>query len=82
MVQWDGKSPKAKLIRIVLEAENCTEYETNIFDDSHADPYGRLFVGSRRTEICADLDMPTYGSLFRISKDEPNFDQTKPIFLF
>lgn len=71
VAHWDGKSPKAKWIRNVLEVEKCPEFETNLFHDAKADPRCRLFAGTRRDQICDDLEIPTYGNLFRLSADEP-----------
>lgn len=79
VVQWDGKSSKAEWIRTVFEAENCTEFETNLFNDAKADPKCRLFVGTRRNQICSNLDTdPTYANLFRISAKEPPVTLNKP----
>lgn len=73
VIQWDGKSQWAKVIRTVLEVETCPEYTNNRFNDAKADPHGRLFAGTKREaeEGCTDLGSPTRGNLFRISKDQP-----------
>lgn len=79
IIQWDGKSPKAKWVCTVFVAENCTEFQSNVFNDAHADRYGRLFIGTRRYDVCSNLDsIPTYGNLFRISADEPPVTLNKP----
>lgn len=78
-IKWDGKSPKAKRIRTLFEAENCTEFEINTFSFGKADPYGRLFCGTRRGDVCRGLDtIPTYGNLFRLSADKPPVTVIKP----
>lgn len=79
IVHWDGKSPKAKWIRTVFVAENCTKYETNNMNDAKADQHGRLFVNSRRTDLCFNLDtIQTYANLFRICANEPAVTLIKP----
>lgn len=78
IIRWDGKSPKAKLIRIALEVENCEKYQSNRFNDGKADPHGRLFAGTQRNETCDNLENPTYGNLFRFAADEPAATLNKP----
>lgn len=79
VIQWDGKSSKAKWVRTVLVVEKCPEFETNAFDDGKADPYCRLYAGTRRVLNCDDLDtVPTYGNFFRVSKRESPVTLSKP----
>lgn len=78
IIRWNGKSSRAKLIRTALTVENCTEFKNNRFNDAKADPYGRLFAGTKREEGCKDLITPTYGNLFRFSVDQPAVTLNKP----
>lgn len=71
IIRWDGKSPKAKVLRIVLEVENCEEFIENVFNDGKADPRGRVYGGSVRLLECYNLTIPTFANLFRYSCDEP-----------
>jgi len=70
VVQWDGKSPKAKLVRIALEVENGPEFKTNRFNDAKADPTGRFYGGTMRLEECGDLFESPYGSFYKYAKNE------------
>lgn len=71
VIRWDGKSSKAKLIRIASEIEQCPEYQNNRLNDGKGDPYGRLFAGTMRKEECDNLEIPTYGNLFRFAAGQP-----------
>lgn len=45
VIQWDGKSSKAKLLRIAFEVEQSDEFKDNVLNDGKADPCGRLYTG-------------------------------------
>lgn len=47
VIQWDGKSAEAKVLRIVFEVEQSEP--DNAFNDAKADPAGRFFGGTIRT---------------------------------
>lgn len=46
VIEWDGKSTSAKLLRIAFEVENDEKYANNRFNDAKADPTGRLYSGT------------------------------------
>lgn len=49
VIQWDGRSPKAQLLRIAFEVEQSDEFKDNVFNDGKADPIGRLYAGTLQT---------------------------------
>lgn len=69
-MQWNGKSPKAKLVRIAFEVEKDASFKFNRFNDAKADPKGRFYGGTMRLEECGDLFDSTSGSLYRYAKGE------------
>lgn len=71
VMRWNGKSPKAELLRIALDVSNFDEVATNNFNDAKADPYGRFFGGTLRKLECDNLTIQTYGNLYRFSADQP-----------
>lgn len=70
IISWDGKSPKAKLVRIALEVEKGERYKTNRFNDAKADPTGRFYGGTMRLEECGDIFEAAEGSFYKYAKDE------------
>lgn len=70
IISWDGKSPKAKLVRIALEVEKSERYKTNRFNDAKADPTGRFYGGTMRLEECGDIFDAAEGSLYKFARDE------------
>lgn len=46
VVQWDGISSKAKLVRVAFEVEQSDEFKDNVFNDAKADPTGRFYGGT------------------------------------
>lgn len=70
IISWDGKSPKARLVRIALEVEKSERYKTNRFNDAKADPTGRFYGGTMRLEECGDIFDAAEGSFYRYAKDE------------
>lgn len=71
VIHWDGIMPEAHLIRVLIDGSYYPEYSHIRFNDAKADPYGRLFAGTMRKEECDNLEIPTYGNLYRISADQP-----------
>lgn len=78
-IEWDGRSPFTRWIRTIITVETCAEFESNTFAGAKADQHGRLFAGTRRDEICFNLDtVPTYANLFRIYCHERPYTLNKP----
>jgi len=70
VIQWDGKSPKAKLVRVVFEVETGPAYKDNRFNDAKADPSGRFYGGTMRLEECGDLFASANGSFYKYAPEE------------
>lgn len=68
IVDWDGKSPKATLKRIAFEVDSDKIH--NQFNCVKADPYGRFYGGTMRTEKLGDLFEKPHAKLFRYVKGE------------
>uniref|UniRef100_A0A6B2E813 Regucalcin n=1 Tax=Phlebotomus kandelakii TaxID=1109342 RepID=A0A6B2E813_9DIPT len=69
IVTWDGKSPMAKVTRLVGQVEqDDPKYKTNRFNDGKADPKGRLFAGTMRLEAVGDCFDARLGALYRFTK--------------
>ena len=64
LIQWNGISLKAKLLRILVEVENEPKYFQNRFNDAKADPRGRFFGGTMRSEYNGDIFEASLGSLY------------------
>lgn len=67
IVQWNGKSSKATLLRVAVEVESDPSFKTNRFNDAKADPTGRFYGGTMRLEECGDLFEAPVGALYRYS---------------
>lgn len=70
IVQWDGKSPKGKLLRVVFEVEDAAEFNENRFNDAKTDPTGRLYAGTMRREECGDLFKLSHGAFYKFAANE------------
>lgn len=70
IIQWDGKSSKAKLLHIAFEVEEDDKYINNRFNDAKADPIGRFYGGTMRFEELGDLFEVAGGSFYQYTKGE------------
>lgn len=70
IVQWDGKSPKAKMGPIAFDVEQHSKYVHNRFNDAKADPVGRFFGGTMRLEEKGDLFINPCGTFYKYTKGE------------
>lgn len=68
VVQWDGISSKANLVRTVFEVEDKSN--NTRFNDSKADPFGRFFGGTMRVEGAGDLFDVAAGTFYKYVKGE------------
>lgn len=68
IVQWDGVSSNAKIVRIALEVEKGDSFKLNRLNDAKADPKGRFVGGTMKVED--DFYASTAASLYRLTKGE------------
>lgn len=66
VIQWDGISSSAKVLRTVIEVEK--DDALNRFNDAKADPKGRLVGGTMKVEN--DFYASTDANLYRLTKGE------------
>jgi gluconolactonase len=71
VIEWDGRSPKAKVIRTVGEVDKGPV--DTVFNDGKADPRGRLFSGTMRKIVDGDLYKEPLGTFYRYSKENHGF---------
>lgn len=50
IIQWDGKSSEAKLVRIVFEVDQSDTLQNSAINDGKADPAGRIYCGTVRQD--------------------------------
>lgn len=67
IIDWDGVSSTACVIRTVFDYGRCPTCATNRMDDGKADPKGRFYGGSISPAVC-NLSAPANSSLYRYSK--------------
>lgn len=74
VIQWDGKSPQAQLLRIAFEVEQSDEFKENVFNDGKADPIGRLYAGTLQAAEAKVFDdifqKRTPGGFYRYAANE------------
>lgn len=83
VIQWDGESPKAKLLRIALEVEQSDEFKDNAFNDGKPDPSGRLYAGTLRGVPAKSfndiLEGRTSGALYKFAANEKVVKLLEPV---
>lgn len=71
IIQWDGYSAGAEVIRTVINVEPSDFYKFNAFDDAKADPCGRFFGGTLRGKaLCTDDPNVANASLYSYTKTQ------------
>jgi gluconolactonase len=66
LIEWDGQSPKGKLVRNIGEVE--TDMPDNRWNDAKVDPVGRFYGGTMRLEACGDIFEKSLGTFYRYSR--------------
>lgn len=78
VIQWDGESSKAKLLRVALQVEDGPEFKENRFNDAKADPSGRLYAGTMHVENC-DLFELSHGAFYKFAANESLVKLREPV---
>lgn len=68
VINWDGVSDEATVLRTVINVEPDEFYSTNSLNDAKADPTGRLYAGTERALFCKDDPTVANASLYSFSK--------------
>lgn len=69
IVQWNGKSPKAKIIEPVFDLDCGEKQKPTVINDLKTDPYGRIYGGMKSVESCDNLTKKNLtGSFYRYEK--------------
>lgn len=64
IVHWDGRSPKATVLKTLFEID---EISSNVINDVKTDFHGRFFGGTKSVESCDTGKAPT-GAFYRYRK--------------
>lgn len=55
VIQWDGKSTVAKVLRIAFEVEQDNTLQNSALNDGKADPIGRLYTGTISSGVSNEI---------------------------
>lgn len=67
IIRWDGRSPTVEIIKDVFAVEQDPQYATNFWHIAEADPKGRFFGGTFRSEFCSSSSSAN-ASLYRFTE--------------
>lgn len=81
IVHWDGKSSRAAIGPIAFEVEDEHDKVNNRFNDAKADPVGRFYGGTMRSERCGDIFEVASGSLYKYNKGDGVYDLLNNIYV-
>lgn len=79
IIKWNGKSPLARVLRTVFAVEQDAQYSANHMNDAKADPKGRFYGGTLRSELCS-FSTTANASFYRYTKSrgvQKLFDDVK-----
>lgn len=79
IVHWDGVSAKAVIGPIAFEVEE--NKENNRWNAAKADPVGRFYGGTMRSEKCGGLDEVASGSLYKYIKGDGVYELADNIYV-
>lgn len=79
IVHWDGVSAKAVIGPIAFEVEE--NKENNRWNAAKADPVGRFYGGTMRSEKCGGLDEVAAGSLYKYIKGDGVYELVDNIYV-
>lgn len=68
IIEWDGKSPEAKFIKMLTAVEQTPEFKTHRINDAKVDPFGRFFFGTMVDGV--KFFDKGHGSLYKYAKGE------------
>lgn len=68
VVSWNGKSNKARIVKIIFKVEQEARYKGNIWHVGRTDPLGRLCGGTMRTQLCT-FSAPPSGSFYCFTRN-------------
>lgn len=68
IIEWDGRSPEADVVRTVINVEPGDYFNTNVLNDGKADPFGRLYAGTLRSMLCTDDSNVANATFFMYTK--------------
>lgn len=68
IIEWNGQSSRAKIIRTLFKVEQSPIYSNNNMNDGKASPNGNLYAGTLRETLCSSSPAAS-GSLYRYTKD-------------
>lgn len=52
VIQWDGKTENATVEEVIAEVDTEEEFKGNRLNGGKVDPYGRLWAGVLRVNLC------------------------------
>lgn len=79
IVHWDGISSKAIIGPIAFEVEQGKD--NNRFNAAKADPVGRFYGGTMRSEKCGDIFEVASGALYKYIKGDGVYELVNNIYI-
>lgn len=67
IICWDGRSTLAFIVWKLFKVEQSSNFSDNLWHVAKADPMGRFYGGTMRTQLCTQSSAPN-GSLYRYTE--------------